>query len=58
MEETALEEIASVLMLSYRKCGLFIHNLFPYIGASPDALIEGASGIIEIKSPYAAYTKT
>lgn len=44
----AFEEKMSVVV---NKAGLFIHPDFPFLGASPDGLIQ-SDGLIEVKSPY------
>ena len=41
--------------VSYRECGLFLYPPKPYLGASPDLLVECSccgQGVLEIKCPY------
>ena len=38
-----------------RKCGLFVNDQFPYLAASPDALVSCdccGSGVVEVKCPF------
>ncbi len=38
-----------------KKCGLFIHKHMPFLGASPDSIIECeccGKGVVEVKCPY------
>ena len=60
MESIALEKFVSVMKVKHRTinvqdCGLFLDESFPYIGASPDAIVNceccGLS-CLEIKCPY------
>jgi hypothetical protein len=37
---------------SVEKCGIFFSRNFPYIGASPDGLIDAGQGVLEIKAPF------
>ena len=44
----------------FRRCGLVLHPLFRYLGASPDGLIVDESmnpayGLLEVKCPYSAH---
>lgn len=52
-EEIARKSIESMLNLKIERCGLFIDSEIPFLGASPDGLIE-EDGIVEIKCPFAA----
>ncbi|KYN14507.1 hypothetical protein ALC57_13287, partial [Trachymyrmex cornetzi] len=52
-EEIARKNIESMLNLKIKRCGLFIDSEIPFLGASPDGLIE-EDGIVEIKCPFAA----
>ena len=41
--------------VTYRECGLFVHQSKPFLSASPDLLVEGSccgAGVLEIKCPY------
>jgi hypothetical protein len=49
------------LQCSTRKAGLFISPDHPFIGASPDGLVECeccGKGVVEIKCPYSHFNKT
>ncbi len=35
-------------------CGLFVNPKFPFLGASPDGLVEKENALIEVKCPYHA----
>ncbi|XP_070151996.1 LOW QUALITY PROTEIN: uncharacterized protein [Polyergus mexicanus] len=52
-EDVARESIESALNINIKRCGLFIDSEIPFLGASPDGLIED-DGIVEIKCPFAA----
>ncbi|XP_071579401.1 uncharacterized protein [Temnothorax nylanderi] len=52
-EDVARESIENALNISIKRCGLFIDSKIPFLGASPDGLIED-DGIVEIKCPFAA----
>ncbi|XP_076301517.1 uncharacterized protein LOC143219390 [Lasioglossum baleicum] len=56
-EHTAREELASREGITIEECGLFIDASIPYLGASPDGLIDD-DGIVEIKCPYTAENVT
>ncbi|XP_076289824.1 uncharacterized protein LOC143213653 [Lasioglossum baleicum] len=56
-EHTALEELASREGITITECGLFIDASIPYLGASPDGVIDD-DGIVEIKCPYTAENVT
>lgn len=43
--------------VSVQECGLFIHDKFGFLGASPDGLI-GEDGLIEVKCPSSAVDMT
>ena len=53
MESVARAELSDVLQKVIQKCGLFIDQQYPFLGASPDGLIENDT-IVEIKCPYKA----
>lgn len=52
-ESVAVECYIRQCSLDCRKSGLIVHPEFPYLGASPDALV-GSEGLLEIKCPYKA----
>lgn len=52
-EENARRDIVAKLGIKIVPCGLFIDQEIPYLGASPDGLIDD-DGIVEIKCPYSA----
>lgn len=56
-EETALREVESILNLKITKCGLFVDRENPYLGATPDGLID-SDGIVEVKCPSSAENLT
>lgn len=60
-EEDAKEAYKSTMVehqgFSMRSCGLIIDKDVPYLGASPDALVECAccgGGVLEVKCPWSA----
>ncbi|XP_067207257.1 uncharacterized protein [Linepithema humile] len=53
MEEVARIELAAKLKKKINPCGLFVDNEYPYLGASPDGLID-EDGLVEIKCPLSA----
>lgn len=53
MESRARAELSDFLQKEIRVCGLFIDQDYPFLGASPDGLIED-DGIVEIKCPFRA----
>lgn len=55
-EETARRELQNEIGEDILRCGLFIDRDHPYLGASPDGLVEG--GIVEIKCPASAKDMT
>lgn len=52
-EEIARREIETTLNVRIERCGLFIDEEIPFLGASPDGLIND-DGVVEIKCPFAA----
>ncbi|KYM99282.1 hypothetical protein ALC62_09978 [Cyphomyrmex costatus] len=52
-EELARKDLAAKLKKEIKPCGLFIDYEYPYLGASPDGLIE-ENGLVEIKCPLSA----
>jgi len=57
MEEVARKELAVKLNNEIRPCGLFIDDENPFLGASPDGLID-EDGLVEIKCPLSAENYT
>ncbi|XP_029659972.1 uncharacterized protein LOC115233600 [Formica exsecta] len=52
-ENVARKELAMKLNKAIKLCGLFIDNENPFLGVSPDGLIE-ENGLVEIKCPLSA----
>ena len=52
-EEVARKELAAKLNIEIKLCGLFIDKENPYLGTSPDGLID-EDGLVEIKCPLSA----
>lgn len=50
-ERVAIEWYEKKYKVKVKKCGLFVHTDFPYLGASPDGLLN-EDIIIEVKCPY------
>ncbi|XP_076656376.1 uncharacterized protein LOC143361021 [Halictus rubicundus] len=53
-EDIAQEELSRKEGITIRKCGLFIDASIPFLGASPDGVIDDDDGIVEIKCPKTA----
>ncbi|XP_021365774.1 uncharacterized protein LOC110458418 [Mizuhopecten yessoensis] len=51
-ETKALKKFQETTQLPVQRCGLFVNSKCPYLGASPDGIINNDT-IIEIKCPYA-----
>lgn len=56
-EEKALRQLEIQEKVTIRKCGLFIDDEIPYLGATPDGLV-GEDTIVEIKCPLNVYNKS
>ena len=56
-EKIAMKELAQKLNKEIKPCGLFIDIENPFLGASPDGLIED-NGLVEIKCPMSAENLT
>ncbi|XP_071652583.1 uncharacterized protein [Temnothorax longispinosus] len=56
-EEDARKELAAKLKKQIKPCGLFIDGENPFLGASPDGLID-EDGLVEIKCPKSAENLT
>lgn len=52
-EAKALEDLEKFAKIKIKKCGLFLNEEYPFLGATPDGLV-GDSGLVEIKSPWSA----
>jgi len=50
-ENLALKKFEQEYKVLLKKCGLFVNSNFPYLGCSPDAIIDNHS-IIEVKCPF------
>ena len=50
-EDTALRTVSNFLEKKLDKCGLFVPSKFPFLGASPDAVLDSFT-IIEVKCPF------
>ena len=50
-ESTALKQLEELTQQSVQKCGLILNPQFPFLGASPDGLLNDTA-LIEIKCPY------
>lgn len=57
-EESALRKMEQELQITIDKCGLFVDEDIPYLGASPDGLVRDEDGLVEVKCPYTAREKT
>nr|XP_034195031.1 uncharacterized protein LOC117611204 [Osmia lignaria] len=52
-EKFAREQLSVCIGVEIKECGLFIDSAIPFLGASPDGLID-EEGIVEIKCPKTA----
>lgn len=50
-ESVAKEKLQEIKKWDIRDCGLFVHKVYFFLGASPDGLI-GEDGVVEIKCPF------
>lgn len=57
MEEMAKQDLSEKLKKEIKPCGLFIDCNNPYLGASPDGLLD-EDGLVEIKCPLSAENLT
>ncbi|KYN05017.1 hypothetical protein ALC62_04094, partial [Cyphomyrmex costatus] len=57
MEKVAKQELSKILKKDIKPCGLFIDSNNPWLGASPDGLLE-EDGLVEIKCPLSAENLT
>jgi hypothetical protein len=51
-ERIAIEEFQEKYDKCIDPCGLFVGEVGPYLGASPDGVIRNENAIIEVKCPY------
>ena len=51
-EQTAITIFQRRYNKTVEKCGLFIHPSYPFLGASPDGVVMGEQGIVEVKCPW------
>lgn len=54
-EKTALQQLEIQENVKIKPCGLFIDKEHPFLGATPDGLIEMGDMIVEVKCPITAY---
>ena len=52
-EDTARRELAIGLKKKIQTCGFFVDQELPFLGASPEGLID-EDGFVEIKCPFSA----
>lgn len=53
-EMIAKEKLEKELNIHVKECGLLIDEEYPFLGSSPDGLIDD-DGMVEIKCPYASF---
>lgn len=53
-EKVALEQLSKLLDIQIQQCGLFIDKKYPFLGATPDGIIDDHT-VVEIKCPMAPY---
>jgi hypothetical protein len=51
-ERIAIEEFQEKYDKCIDPCGLFVGEVGPYLGVSPDGVIRNENAIIEVKCPY------
>lgn len=51
-EQSAIEELESLIEITVTECGLFIDDKLTFLAASPDGIFE--KGSIEIKRSFSA----
>lgn len=56
-EAVALEQFEKKNGQKTLKCGLFVNHEFPYLGASPDSVIDSDT-VVEVKCPFKAKNET
>nr|CAD7196810.1 unnamed protein product [Timema douglasi] len=50
-EERALQEVEAAKGLKVNNCGLFVDESLPFLGATPDGILNDGQGIVEVKCP-------
>jgi hypothetical protein len=55
-ESLALQVFQEKSKFSAQKCGIFVSKTYPYLAASPDAVIDDNT-LVEVKCPYTAKNK-
>jgi hypothetical protein len=53
-EDIVRKQLELQLQIKIKKCGLFIDPVHAFLGASPDGIVEGEDGIVEIKCLFSA----
>lgn len=56
-EPIAIKAIEHKFGIKVKKCGIFLDAVEYYLGASPDGMIDGSNGIVEVKCPKSAAGK-
>ena len=56
-ESEARAEYEALMQTKVAECGLTLHPAFPYLGASPDGIVDDST-ILEIKCPYTGRDKS
>ena len=51
-EKAALEKFSEQSGKKLLPCGLFIHEEFPFLAATPDARVDGENSVVEVKCPF------
>ena len=51
-ESVALEKFSEITKKKVLPSGFCVDPAYPFLGASPDAFVEGESAVVEIKCPY------
>ena len=57
-ESAAIQKFSEVKGKRVTKCGFYVDPDLPYLGASPDGIIEGEDAVVEVKCPYTARNST
>lgn len=52
-ESVALRQFETITGKSVRSCGIYVCESAPFLGCSPDGILDGAT-LIEVKCPYVA----
>lgn len=51
-EQTALGKFSELSGKKVTKCGLFVDVAHPFLGASPDGIVDDGAALVEVKCPY------